>query len=228
MTYFTPGREIRLEASLTPAELQEIMPRCDVDVWHPLLLQAMAGYDIYRHRARVCCFLAQIAHESGECRRLEEGLSYSAERLQAVWPRRFPTLQSAEPYARNPEALANKVYADRIGNGPEASGDGWRFRGGGLVQLTGRGNYSAAAMGTGLDLVEHPEQLREPGEAAALSAGWFWASKGCNELADACDPDASLEAVDVPFRRLTRRINGGYVGLEDRLAYWDRARKVVT
>lgn len=202
---------------LTADQLKAIMPHCDAPLWHPLLVAAMGRWGIVTP-TRVTCFLAQVAHESGECRRLEEGLSYAAERLMVVWPARFPTLESAKPYARAPEALANHVYANRLGNGDASSGDGWRYRGGGLVQLTGRENYQAAELGTTFNLIGRPEQLRVPGQAAAQTAGWFWQSKGCNELADACLSD-TVE----PFKTLTRRINGGLVGLDERLTYWRKA-----
>ena len=222
------GADVQIDPSLddlTTAQLHAIMPRCDVAVWHPLLVAAMGRWGIVT-APRVAGFLSQVAHESGECRRLEEGLSYSAERLMAVWPSRFRTLAEAAPYARSPEALANHVYGARtdLGNRGAGSGDGWRYRGGGLLQITGLANHEAAAKGTGHPLVEHPELLRTPGPEAADSAGWFWRRKGCNELADACRLDASPEALDTPFRLLTKRINGGAVGLEERLRYWRAAR----
>lgn len=214
---------------ITPEQLRAIMPRCDVLTWHPFLVAAMGRWEIGT-APRIAGFLSQVAHESGECRRLEEGLSYSAERLMAVWPSRFRTLADASPYARAPEALANHVYGSRndLGNRGPGTGDGWRYRGGGLLQLTGRASYVAAASGTGHPLVEHPELLRTPGPEAADSAGWFWCSKGCNELADACRLDATPEQIDGPFRALTKRINGGVVGLEERLKYWQKARDAMS
>ena len=216
---------IKIDTSLddvTIDQLRHVMPRCDVNVWHPLLVAAMGRCGIVTP-ARVAGFLAQVAHESGECRRLEEGLSYTAERMMQVWPARFPDLESATPYSRAPEALANHVYANRLGNGGPASGDGWRYRGGGLIQLTGRANYQEAELGTNFNLVGHPEQIRVPGQAAAVTAGWFWQSKGCNELADATAGPLPEEA----FRKLTKRINGGLTGLAERLDYWARAKEVV-
>lgn len=158
--------------------------------------------------ARRAAFLAQIGHESLDLSRTEEGLSYSAERLCAVWPSRFPTLEAARPYARNPEALANRVYANRLGNGPEASGDGWRFRGRGVIQITGRASYAAYARWA----TETPDWLAEPPDAA-LSACWFWGSRQLNDLADAG-----------AFEAITRRINGGLHGHPDRVRRWDIAR----
>ena len=215
----------RREASggLTSGALQQVMPRCDIATWYPLLTHAMPRYGISTpHRA--AAFLAQVAHESSECTRLEEDLSYSAERLLQVWSTRFKTLADARPFARQPELLANRVYGGRrdLGNGNPASGDGWRYRGGGLIQLTGRANYTEAGAATDLPLAEHPELIRTPGQAAADTAGWFWLSKGCNELADVCVDLASAQ--DAPWRALTRAINGGHVGLEDRFTYWQRAQ----
>ena len=223
------GSAVRIDPTLddlTPEQLRAIMPRCDVPTWHPLLVVTMGRCGIVTP-ARVAGFLAQVAHESGELRRLEEGLNYtSAERIMAVWPRRFPTAAAATPYVRAPEALADFVYGGRadLGNRGVASGDGWRYRGGGPIQVTGLTNYRACAEATGHPVVEHPELLRAPGPEAADSAGWFWQSHGCNELADACRLDATPEQIDGTFRALTRRINGGAAGLADRLAYWDRAR----
>lgn len=219
---------------LTTDQLRAIMPRCDVAVWHPLLVPEMSAWGIIT-TTRWAAFLAQIAHESDECRRLEENLSYTAERLLQVWPARFRVLDEnglldearslakAKPYARAPEALANYVYAKRLGNGDAGSGDGWRYRGGGLIQLTGLDVYVQAQKDTGLDLLARPEQIRVPGLPAAKTACWFWRSRGCNDLADALDGPAPEEA----FRRLTRRINGALTGLEDRRAYWVRARAVL-
>lgn len=149
-------------------------------------------------RTRMAAFVAQIAHESAQFTRLQENLNYSAERLTVVWPKRFPTLTSAQPYARNPEKLANKVYADRMGNGDEASGDGWRYRGRGPIQLTGKNNYLAAG-------ITAPDTLLIP--AGGLNAAaWFWKSHGLNEYADLWD---------IPS--ITKSINGGLLGLAERI-----------
>jgi putative chitinase len=164
-------------------------------------------------------FLAQIAHESAELTRLEENLSYSAARILAVWPGRFPTLESARPFERAPERLANRVYASRLGNGDVASGDGWRFRGRGLLQITGRGSYRAAAQALGLPLEAEPERLATP-EIAALSAAHFWRSRGLNELAD----DRSGDDDDADFVRISITINGDRHGLNERRRYWTLAK----
>ena len=159
---------------------------------------------------RLAAFLAQIAHESGQLRALAESLNYSAEALLRVFPRYFDTGQAAA-YARQPERIGSRVYANRMGNGDEASGDGWCYRGRGLIQVTGRTNYTACGAALGLDLIAQPELLEQPGPAAH-SAGWFWHSNGLNRPADARD-----------IATITRRINGGLTGLEDRKACYARA-----
>ena len=132
---------------------------------------------------RVAAFLAQIAHESQELNRLVENLNYSAAALMSTWPKRFPTLADAEPYARQPERIANRAYANRLGNGAEQSGDGWRYRGRGIIQVTGRGNYHEIGAALALPLDVQPELLEQPANAA-LSASWFWKSHLLNPLAD--------------------------------------------
>ncbi|WP_267355556.1 MULTISPECIES: peptidoglycan-binding protein [unclassified Methylobacterium] len=153
---------------------------------------------------RIAHFVAQIATESGGMTRLEESLFYTAERLCQVWPKRFPTLASAKPYAGNPKALAEKVYGGRMGN--VQPGDGWRYRGGGLLQNTGRANYRAAGFEA------DPDRLRTP--AGAISAALtFWTDNDCNALADADDIEA-----------LRRRVNGGAIGLSECKAYLAKAK----
>ena len=205
-----------MAVELTEQQLKQIMPGCtDPATWAPALNVAMARFDI-ASSGRMAAFLAQIAHESGQLSHLSENLNYSAQRLMQVWPKRFPTMEKAKQYERNPERLANNVYAGRLGNGDEASGDGWSYRGRGLIQLTGRDNYRAAAKGIELPLENEPDLLLQPGPAA-LSAAWFWKAHGLNELADA----------NADFGTITKRINGGTVGLNERLAFWDRAKDVL-
>lgn len=164
-------------------------------------LMPTAGIDTPHEMAS---FLAQVAHESDEFRRLEENLNYSAERLMQVWPRRFPTFEIARKYEHSPERLANYVYSNRIGNGDEASGDGWRFHGRGPIQLTGRRNYTACGEDIGEDLVAQPELLLTP-FIGIRSALWFWRTHNLDEVDD--DEDVRIE---------TRRINGGETGIEHR------------
>ncbi len=160
-------------------------------------------------------FLAQIAHESGGFRLNKENLNYSAQALGNVFRKYFPTAQLAAKYARQPEAIANVVYANRMGNGDTASGDGWRYRGRGLVQLTGKYNYVVYAKERGQDFVNNPDLLLEPSWSIDV-AGWFWKSRGLNSLADKDD-----------VRGITKLINGGFNGLDDRIKYLGLFKKAL-
>lgn len=161
-------------------------------------------------------FIGQCGHESGNFRMLEENLNYAADRLMKIWPRRFPSLEVAQPYHRNPRKIANKVYANRMGNRDEASDDGWRFRGSGWVQLTGHDNFYHFSKAMGVDFVIQPDLVRTP-EYAAQSAGWFWSTHGCNKIAESGD-----------WKALTRRINGGEIGLADRIKHTQEAMQVLS
>lgn len=163
--------------------------------------------------ARIAAFIAQAAHESQEFTRLEENLFYrNPERIRQVWPTRVRSMAEAAKLIRNPERLANTVYANRLGNGDESSGDGWLFRGRGLFQLTGRANYMAAGSSIGNPYKTHPELVREPWHAA-LTAAWFWASIDGNNLADASLIDT-----------LTRKINGpAMLAADERRSRFDEA-----
>jgi putative chitinase len=170
------------------------------------LLAAMGRFNIINPQEQQM-FLAQVAHESGGFNYVDENLNYSAAGLLKTFPRHFATPQQAQDYARNPMAIANRVYANRMGNGDEFTGDGWRYHGRGLIQLTGRDNYTAFARAI---LGEQWESLvREPGTVsadphyAALSAAWFWASN-------------KIGAISHDIELTTKRINGGLNGLEDR------------
>lgn len=154
--------------------------------------------------ARKRAFLAQIAHESAGFTKLEEDLGYGPAGLLRTFPRRF-TPEEAVEYAHDHERIANRVYGGRMGNGPQ---DGYRYRGRGLIQLTGRANYRRAGAALNLPLEDDPDLLLDP-QVAAEVAAWFWADNGCNELAD-----------DGKFEAITRRINGGLNGLDDRLAWY--------
>lgn len=203
---------------LTAAQLTAIMPNCDAGHWLEPLNTAMARFEI-NTSSRMAAFLAQVAHESGETKILTENLNYSALRLTQVWPGRFPTLAAAQPYAKNPEKLANHVYAGRGGNGNEASGDGWCYRGRGLFQLTTKDNYRLAATALHLPLVEMPETVATPA-VAALTAAHFWSRLGLNVLADHQPGDNE----DKDFEKISVRINGGKVGLAERKKYWQKAK----
>lgn len=174
--------------------------------WARLLAPAFRKFEVWTSMQQAA-FLAQAGHESAHFTRLVENLSYTAQRLCDIWPKRFPTLASAEPYAGNPEALANKVYADRLGNGGPSTGDGWKYRGRGLFQITGKRNYEILQHGNGLNLVLRPELLEEP-EHAITSALQYWYAKDLNRFATGAASD---------FERMTRLINGGVHGLTERL-----------
>ena len=206
---------------LTEAQLLRILPnaRPVAGVFVPALNRAMARFKI-DSPVRRAAFLAQVGHESGHLRRLVENLNYSAEGLASTWPSRFrghdgrPN-ELAARIARRPRDIANTVYADRLGNGGQMSDDGWRYRGRGLIQLTGRDNYLACGKGIGQNLEDFPDLLEMP-EWAALSAAWYWARNDLNELADAGR-----------FEAITRKINGGTHGQADRLALWKTGQGVL-
>lgn len=203
---------------ITREQLQEVMPNAEAQAWTDVLNDAMARFAI-SNPAREAAFLAQIAVESRELRSLVENLNYSAQRLVAVWPKRFPSIAAAAPYERNPERLGSYVYANRLGNGDAASGDGWRFRGRGLIQITGRGNYRSVGQALGLPLDAQPELLEQRGPAA-LSAAYFWQSRGLNELAD----DRNEDNDNADFVKICMIVNGGTAGLDERRAYWAKAK----
>lgn len=208
----------RLACAQYVAPLNAAMQRYQINTW-----------------MRITVFLAQIAHESGDFTRVTEGMSYSAVGLADTWPGRYGVPNGKGGYLkiivegkqrnqpntlalsleRKPEAIANNVYANRFGNGPDASGDGWRYRGAGLKQLTFRDNHEAFGKAVGLPLAKVPDYLRTP-EGAAMSAAWYWSVRGLNALADIGD-----------FREITQKINGGQIGAESRLMYWERAKKAI-
>jgi putative chitinase len=204
---------------ITSEQLKKVVPKCkDITGWTAALDKAMERFEINTTQ-RIAAFLAQLAHESGEFERLVESLNYSAERLTKVWPKRFPSIAAAEPFAHNEQKLGNKVYADRLGNGDEASGDGFRYRGRGLIQLTGRANYRTTGKAIDIDLEGKPDLLREP-ETSALAAAQFWSSRGLNALADSNAGDND----DEDFQTITIKINGGTNGLAERKKYWASAK----
>lgn len=165
---------------------------------------------------RLAHFLGQLAHESAGFARTEENLNYRAPRIRQVWPRRFATIAAAQPYASKPAELANRVYANRMGNGPESSGDGWRYRGRGLIMTTGKEGYTRLSERLGVDFVANPDLLKEF-PYAILSAAEFWKSKNLNAFAD-----------DDDVLTITKRINGGTIGLADRKTYLARAKRAIS
>ena len=160
-------------------------------------------------------FIGQCGHECGNFKVLEENLNYRAETLCKLWPKRFPSLEFAKQYERQPKKIANSVYASRMGNRDEASGDGFRFRGRGCIQLTGHSSYYHAGKALGVDFVMEPDLVSSP-KYAALTAGWFWSTHDCNALAQAAD-----------WVKLTKKINGGTIGLEDRIKHINHALEVL-
>jgi putative chitinase len=172
-------------------------------------------YGLSEKRVRVEYLLAQIAHETGGLTRSVENLVYSAKRLTEIWPTRFPTITSAEPFANNPEKLANKVYSNRMGNGPPASGDGYRYRGRGYIQITGKDGYRNTGLNAGFDLVSQPERAIATTDALRVACA-FWKWKNLNPLCD-----------DRNFEEVTRRINGALIGLADRKGWLEKVRKVL-
>jgi putative chitinase len=171
--------------------------------WEESLQATFDKYEINNAR-RQSAFLGQCAHESGNFKTLQENLNYSAEGLMKTWPSRFPTKEIADQYARQPAKIAGKVYNGRLGNTSEE--EAAKYLGRGLIQLTGKENYERCGLAIGVDLLSDPNLLLDP-RYAAMSAGWFWNKKGLNELADAQE-----------HGQITKRINGGLIGLDDRIA----------
>ena len=160
---------------------------------------------------RLAHFLAQCGHESGGFKVTSENLNYSAKGLMGIFKKYFPTEQLAESYQRQPQKIANKVYASRMDNGNEASGDGFKFRGRGYIQLTGRANYTAFGKAINEDIANNPDVVS--GKYALLSAAWFWSKNGLNNLADGGSTDAVVTSI-------TKRVNGGVIGLSDRIKHF--------
>ena len=203
------------ECILKREQLQQLLPNNPyVNDWYEALAQLLPDYDINTPK-RIAAFIAQCAHESANFRILKENLNYRAESLVRVWPRHFPNLEIARQYAHQQEKIANRAYANRMGNGNEASGDGWRFCGRGLIQLTGRNNYEAFAESIETPVEEIPEYLMTF-EGATQSACWFWETNNLNTWADKGD-----------MVMLTKKINGGDIGLQDRIKHYNHALHVM-
>jgi putative chitinase len=200
-----------------------LMVPCSIvtaSVWHYPLLAAMSRWDISTP-LRVAGFIAQLSHESNKLTELEENLNYSAEGLARTWPNRYAINPKATPkipndlavrIAHRPELIANYTYANRMGNGGFESGDGWRYRGRGPKQITGLDNYRECGRALGLPLIFEPDLLLEV-DNGAESAAWYWCSSGCNEAMDVGD-----------YAEVTRRINGGMIGYESRVAALQTAK----
>ncbi len=202
--------EIFPPAAATPVGLNEL-------VWQ-LSIALNSLVDDFGHNTlyRQAAFLAQTGHESANFTAVKENLNYSQQALRRVFGKYFPTDELAAQYARQPEKIANRVYANRMGNGNEASGDGWKYRGRGLIQLTGKNNYVACGADLNRDLVSDPTWL-ETAAGAVDSALWYWNKNSLNTYADAED-----------IRGMTKRINGGYHGLDDRIAKYEKAKQALS
>jgi putative chitinase len=201
---------------ITKKQLDKAIPLArdsDIEAYHGPLVAAMEHFEINTPR-RIAAFLANLAHESGSLRLLEENLNYSAKRLMQVFPRHFRG-RNVWAYNHRPEAIANVVYGGRMGNGGERSGDGWKYRGRGFIQLTGKDNYKMLSDELDVDIVNNPDWLLTP-DGAAISAAWFWKSRGLNELADKDN-----------LRGITKRINGGLNGHDERVAFYNRISDVL-
>lgn len=188
-----------------------------LDHWHTALSEILPEYEI-NTPPRVAAFIAQCAHESGGFRALKENLNYKAATLRKLFPKYFPDDAIANRYANLPnkqEAIANRIYANRMGNGPEDSGDGFRYCGRGLIQLTGKENYTWFAASLEISVEEAAEYL-QTFEGAVQSACWFWETNNLNQWADKGD-----------ILTLTKRINGGTIGLEDRIKHYNHALHVL-
>lgn len=203
---------------LTKQQLKQLLPKNPyIEQWHAALAQLLPDYEINTPQ-RVAAFVAQCAHESGGFMVLKENLNYKAPSLRKLFSKYFPTDELAQQYASMPnkqEAIANRIYASRMGNGDESSGDGYRFCGRGLIQLTGRDNYTFFAGSLSISVEDASEYL-QTFEGAAQSACWFWETNNLNQWADKND-----------IVTLTKRINGGTIGLEDRIKHYEHALHVL-
>jgi putative chitinase len=203
---------------LTLEQLKQLLPKNPyVDHWYGALKILLPDYEINTPQ-RIAAFIAQCSHESGGFMALKENLNYRAVTLRKIFPKYFPDDATANHYASLPnkqEAIANKVYANRMGNGPEESGDGYRYCGRGLIQLTGKQNYTWFAASLGISVEEAAEYL-QTFEGAAQSACWFWETNNLNQWADKGD-----------IVTLTKRINGGTIGLDDRIKHYEHALHVL-
>lgn len=187
--------------------------------WAEAMSELFSDYSINTPE-RVWMFLAQCGHETGGFTIFEENLNYSAERLIVVFKKYFPTIEAAQQYARQPQKIANKVYANRNGNGPEESGDGWRFRGRGCIQLTGKYNYIKFAKSMWKDweiIVNNPERVSVDKITCLLTALWFWSTNQLNKLSDVGD-----------ITGVTKIINGGLNGIDHRIQLYENAKRIFT
>lgn len=203
---------------ITVALLKKLCPKTKpaiLESYIDALNDVVDYYEISKTNERLAGYLSQIIHESGGFNFIKENLNYSSQGLMTVFKKYFPTEELAKQYERKPEKIANRVYANRMKNGPETSGDGWKFCGRGLIQLTGRDNYTKFAQGLDISLDECVAYMETP-EGAVSSSGWFWDNNSLNDYCDKKD-----------FVGLTKRINGGTNGLEDRIHHYELALKLL-
>lgn len=205
---------------ITAPQLIAILPKSAplAATFAPVLNAAMNKYQIVTP-VRIAAFIAQVGHESGQLTAFVENLNYSAEALQRLWPSRFSASQ-AGACARKPEQIANIAYASRMGNGAPGSGDGWKYRGRGLIQITGKAGYQRCGEALGADLIAKPEMLEQP-QYAAMSAAWYWSVNGLNTLADAGDIENIGSIINTGQRGRTPN------AADDRLALYAKALKVL-
>ena len=182
--------------------------------WVDPLNETFERFGIVTHNQQAM-FIGQCSHECGNFKLLEENLNYKAATLMKLWPKRFPTQEKANEFERNPRKIANSVYSLRMGNRDENSGDGFRFRGRGIIQLTGHSSYFHCGKALGVDFVANPDLVSSP-KYAALSGGWFWSTHNLNSPADGLD-----------YTKVTKIINGGTIGLDDRIKHVQQALAVL-
>ena len=204
---------------ITGQQFAQLFPRAqDPESWAKAMNDVFPTYEINTPQ-RVAAFLAQCGHESGGWTIFEENLNYSAQGLNSIFKKYFPTIESATPYARQPEKIANKIYSNRMGNGDESSGDGYKYRGRGPIQLTGRANYTKFAQEMFDDwqnVVDNPDWVTADRDFALMSAIWFWNANKLNVQADNGD-----------IKLMTKKINGGYIGLDDRIAHYQQCMSLL-
>jgi putative chitinase len=205
---------------ITAEQFHHLFPRAqDPESWAASMQEVFPTYDISTPQ-RVAAFLAQCGHESGGWTVFEENLNYSAQGLNGIFKKYFPTIESAQPYARKPEMIANKIYANRMGNGGPETGDGYKYRGRGPIQLTGKDNYRSFAKEMFDDwenLFDNPDWVTADRDFALMSAIWFWNKNKLNVQADSGD-----------IKLMTKKINGGYIGLEDRIKHYEECINLLT
>lgn len=215
LKYKTQGSSDKMDFDFTEDQVATILHKDDVSDWYNAMVEMFPKYEITTPN-RVAGFIAQTAHESASYKTITENLNYSAKALNAIFGKYFHRAGvDAQKYHRQPEKIANRIYAGRMDNGDTASGDGWTFRGGGILQLTGRYNYTEFGKTVGMSAEEATDYVRTP-KGAIESACWFWKTNNINKYCDADD-----------IVRMTKRINGGTIGLADRKKHYAHALEVL-